>query len=555
MELRSYQKKAYDRTIDLWNNGHDSALLVLPTGTGKTIVFSHLVQHMSQFGRAMVLAHRGELVFQAKDKIEETTGLRCDIEMAEYEANEASIFSKAPVVVGTVQTQIAGYGRMKRFKPDDFSLLVIDEAHHSTACTYKRIIDYYGQNPKLKVLGVTATPDRSDKEALGKVFQTCAMNYQLPDAVRDGWLVPVKRKSAIVTDYDLSNLHTVAGDFHKGELSDVLENAVLVDAMSSKAASIIQHRPSLIFCETVDQAKLWNAKLIENHDIASMHIDGDTPKDERAILLEDFAAGRYTCMTNVGIATEGFDMPGIEIVVMARPTKSRSLYCQMLGRGTRPSEDIARELGTFATASERREIIAASSKPSMLVVDFVGNTGRHQVVTAADVLGGKYSEETIAKARDLLKETEDEQDVEELLDEAEEARQAEIAEERRLAEQAELKKQARIRAKAQYAESAIENLFDVMGCKPPAESLRNKGRRPTMPQKQFLEKHKLWHKDMTFKQAHALISSVIKRRKEGLCSPRQAAILRRFNYSTEITFEAASQIIDAIAKNNWRRPA
>jgi superfamily II DNA or RNA helicase len=136
----------------------------------------------------MVLAHREELIFQAKDKIHTVTGLEVQVEMGAYRSQHG-LFGAAPVIVSTVQTHTAGNdggGRMTKFEPEDFGLLIIDEAHHATAGSYKRCIEWYKRNPELKILGVTATPDRSDEQALGQIFDTVAYDYEVMDAIQGG---------------------------------------------------------------------------------------------------------------------------------------------------------------------------------------------------------------------------------------------------------------------------------------------------------------------------------------------------------------------------------
>ena len=175
--------------------------------------------------RALVLAHREELVFQARDKIQRVTGLSADVEMGEYRA-EGGLFEQARVVVSTIQTQCSGGdggGRMAKFDPQRFGVLIIDEAHHATSPSYRRVIDYYRTNPALKILGVTATPDRADEEALGQVFQSVAFDYEVLDAIHDGWLVPIEQQLVHVQGLDYSSIRTTAGDLNGGDLAAVLE--------------------------------------------------------------------------------------------------------------------------------------------------------------------------------------------------------------------------------------------------------------------------------------------------------------------------------------------
>src|ERR1700744_5268068 len=226
MTLRPYQQDASDAIFREWET-YDSTLAVMPTGTGKTVLFASVIARIFP-RRAMVLAHRSELIYQAADKIRAVTGLKCDIEMADRKANEHGFmgqqFGAARVVVSTIQTQCSGGdggGRMAKFDPMRFGALIIDECHHSASSSYKRVINYYRTNPALKVLGVTATPDRADEEALGQVFQSVAYEYEIVQAVKDGWLVPIQQQMVHVAGLDFSSIHTTAGDLNSAELSPV----------------------------------------------------------------------------------------------------------------------------------------------------------------------------------------------------------------------------------------------------------------------------------------------------------------------------------------------
>jgi len=173
-----------------------------------------------------VIAHREELIWQARDKIQRVTDIRCDVEMANYKSSHG-LFDSARVIVSTIQTLCAGGdggGRMGKFDPMNFGALIIDEAHHATAKTYQRLIKYFRTNPDLKVLGVTATPDRADEEALGQIFQSVAYTYKLPDAIRDGWLTPIKQQMVHVAGLDYSKIRTTAGDLNGADLAAVMES-------------------------------------------------------------------------------------------------------------------------------------------------------------------------------------------------------------------------------------------------------------------------------------------------------------------------------------------
>jgi superfamily II DNA or RNA helicase len=201
--LRPYQEEALEGISTRFDEGN-STLLVMATGLGKTVVFSRVVSEFMNLGRVMVLAHREELIAQAWRHLKRITGHEAETEMGEYRASTYGAF-RSKIIVGTIQTQIAGRGgkgRMSKFNPDEFSLLIIDEAHHSAAKSYRRVIDYYRQNPSLKVLGVTATPDRADEKALGAIFDSVAYEYDIRDGIDDGWLVPIQQQSVYVNGLD-----------------------------------------------------------------------------------------------------------------------------------------------------------------------------------------------------------------------------------------------------------------------------------------------------------------------------------------------------------------
>ena len=269
MILRPYQTDAVSKVHEAWKD-HRSALIVLPTGTGKTIVFSHIAGTVR--GRVMVIAHREELIAQAAQKIQVITGDEADVEMGEFWASEG-VFSRSRVVVSSVQTQNAGMGgdgRMSRFDPSQFDLLIIDEAHHATAPTYRRLIDHYRQNPNLKVLGVTATPDRADEEALGQVFESVAFDYEIVDAIADGWLVPVRQRAVYVEGLDYSSVRTTAGDLNGADLARILEYEEALHGIAHPTMELVGTRKSLVFAASVAHAERL-AEIFNRHRPGSDH--------------------------------------------------------------------------------------------------------------------------------------------------------------------------------------------------------------------------------------------------------------------------------------------
>ena len=541
MDLRPYQSAASDAIFKEWQE-HDSTLVVMPTGGGKTILFADVIRRVFP-RRALVVAHREELIFQARDKIERVTGIKADVEMGDYRA-EGGLFGEARVVVSTIQTQCSGGdggGRMSKFDPQRFGVLIIDEAHHATSPSYRRVIDYYRTNPALKVLGVTATPDRADEQALGQVFESVAFDYEVLDAIHDGWLVPIEQQMVHVEGLDYSSIRTTAGDLNGGDLAAVLEAEKNLQQMASASLAIIGHRRALVFTASVKAAEM-TAEIFNRHrpDMAAW-VCGKTDREERRRMLAEFAAGKVQVVCNCGVLTEGFDDPGVEVVIMGRPTKSRSLYSQMVGRSTRPLPGL---VDGPETAEARKAAIAASAKPSCLVVDFVGNAGKHKLVTSADILGGKVSEEALERAVKRVQAAGGPVNMTEALDEAE----AELREQKRLAEAA---RRAGLVAKARFTTQSVDP-FDVLHLDPVKPRGWDQGRQLTEKQRSLLAKQGINPDRVSFIEGRQLIAEIFRRWNRKLCSFKQAKVLRKYGYDTEVSFAEASATIDALARNGWR---
>lgn len=421
MNLRGYQQSAHDAILREFQT-HGSSLVSMATGTGKTIVFAHLIKSF-QPKRALVLAHRDELISQARDKIHAVTGIDAEIEKAELYAN-TSLFSRMPVVVSSIQTQISGKKdkrRYMRFKPEDFGLLICDEAHHAAAASWKEVVSYYRRNPDLKVLGVTATPDRADEEALGQIFESVAFEYSILDAIQDGYLVDITQQFVPVSGLDFSEIRTFAKDLNEGDLAKVMEleenihgvcqpSIEVMFGLTPKTLSAIptlewrnylaglnkKPRRTIMFTVSVAQAEMC-CNIFSRAMDGVEWVCGKTHIDDRRQILERFSKGETHAVANCGVLLEGFDNPGVEVIVMARPTKSRALYAQAIGRSTRPLPGLIENL---STPGERRAAIAASPKPYCRILDFVGNSGQHKLISAVDVLGGRVSPEAAIRARE-----------------------------------------------------------------------------------------------------------------------------------------------------------
>lgn len=476
--------------------------------SGKTVVFSKIAEHFMQSGRVMVLAHREELIRQAATKIKAVTGYHPSVEMAAEWSSEDG-FNKPKIVVSSVQTLCTG--RVERFNPEDFSLVITDECHHGTSKSYSFVYNHM-LSKGCRHLGVTATPDRADEQALGKVFDTVAYDYELPNIIEDGWLVPVKQRLVTVTGLDYSRAKVTAGDLNQGDVAAAQANESILHEMIDPIIEIVGKRKTIIFATpgskkpTEDDEGFHIAErmteIINRYKANSARrVSQDTPKDERRQMLAEFAEGKFQFLVNVGVLTEGFDDPSIEVVAITRPTKSRSLYSQMVGRGTRPLPGIVDQ---YEHAHERRHSIATSTKPHVEILDFVGNSGRHKLVNTADILGGNYEQVVIDKA--VKKATDESVDMTEALKEAYEETKDEREKERR----------AKILAKTKFQITDVDP-FDVFDLQPIRERAWDKGKPPTPAQLYALRSMGIPQKHgLTRAQAGQLLSEAYRRRDEGL---------------------------------------
>lgn len=444
-DLRPYQSDAVTSAFESLNV-HPSTLIVLPTGCGKTVCFAELaLRWPADHGRVLVMAHRYELIDQAQEKVGLHIGENPSIEMGERREVESghSILDKSKVLVTSVQT-MSKAKRQRKFDPADFGLLIIDEAHHAPSKSYRDVISYFAQNPHLRVVGVTATPKRHDQAAMGDVFRDCCYEMTIKDAVDEGWLVNIEQRLVVVEGLDFSKCKSVAGDFTDKSLEQQLlpggkieqtegltdlqreqieQQEKMLHAVVSPTIAEAQGRPTIVFAVTKAHAERLTEIFCRHPGITAEFVIDSTSPDERKAIIQRFKSGQTQILVGVGVFTEGFDAR-VDLVVVARPTKSTGLYTQMVGRGTRPLPGL---VDRYTTASERREAIANSAKPCMTVLDFVGASGQHSLVSALDILGGNYTEDVIEAAKRRLAESGETSVIGEVL--AEEAQR--IAEEKR----------------------------------------------------------------------------------------------------------------------------
>lgn len=350
MALRPYQLNAVKAVHKEWDSGNKNTLVVMPTGTGKTIVFSQIVKDQVAKGeKVLILAHREELLKQAADKLKASSGMESALEKA---AN-TSIGSGLDVVVGSVQT-LRQKSRLEKFSKDYFGTIIIDEAHHSAADSYKNILEYFNQ---AKVLGVTATPDRADMKSLSDVFDSLAFEYKLPEAINDGYLCKIRTKT-IPLKVDISKVHTLAGDFNPNELGQALD--LYLEAIADSIVKECKGRKTVIFTPLVRISQRLN-ELLKDRGVNTVEVNGSSKDREK--ILKDFENGKYDAMTNAMLLTEGWDCPSVDCIICLRPTKSRSLYAQIVGRGTR----------------------LCKGKDNLLILDYLWLSGKHSLCHPSDI--------------------------------------------------------------------------------------------------------------------------------------------------------------------------
>lgn len=511
--LRPYQQQARERIHAEWENGHTRTLLVLPTGTGKTIVFASVAADQVRAGhRVLILAHRGELLEQAADKLQRSTGLVSAVE----KADATCLNTWFRVVVGSVQT-LQRTARLERFSHDYFGTIIIDEAHHAITDGYRRILDYFGS---AKVLGVTATPDRGDMRNLGEVFDSFAFEYKLTDAIKEGYLCRIMAQT-ISLKLDISSVTISGGDYAVGDLGTALDP--YLEQIAAEMAQRCKGRKTVVFLPLIKTSQKFR-DLLNSHGFRAAEVNGQST--DRKEVLADFDSGKYNVLCNSMLLTEGWDCPSVDCVVVLRPTKVRSLYSQMVGRGTRLSP----------------------GKSDLLLLDFLWMTDKHELYRPADLVC-----EDRAVARQMtenLAQTGCPEDIEEAAVQAskdvvaqrEEALAKQLEEQRR--------KKARLVDPLQY-EMSIQ-AEDLAGYVP---AFGWEAGPPSAEQTAALEKMGILPDAVeSAGKASLLLDRLNKRRAEGLTTPKQIRVLERYGFQSVGTwsFDAAKHMIDRIAVQDWR---
>lgn len=518
MELRAYQEAARRAIEEEWEAGRKRTLLVLPTGTGKTVVFANVAKDVVDAGgKVLVLAHRGELLQQAADKLSAATGLGCSVEKAE----QTSIGEWFRVVVGSVQTMMREK-RLQQFAPDEFDVIIVDEAHHALSDSYQTVLTHFDC---ADVLGVTATPDRADRRNMAEYFQSIAYEYSLPQAIKDGYLCPIKAQT-VPLKLDLTGVRVTHGDFAAADVGTALDPYLYQIADEMIAAGCSERR-TVVFLPLVATSKKF-CRILNEKGLKAAEVNGES--SDRAEVLASFDSGAYDVLCNSMLLTEGWDCPSVDCIVVLRPTKSRPLYAQMVGRGTRLSPETGKE--------------------ELLLLDFLWHSETHELCRPAHLIA---SDDDVARA--MTKRIEESGCPEEL-EAVEHQAQEDVVRER---EEALKEKLCAQRNRQRKLVDPLQFEFSIMDA-----DLTNyipqfswEMAPASDAQKQALEKAGIFPDEIeSAGKASLLMDRINKRRAEGLTTPKQIRFLEKRGFKEVGTwsFDAASKLIGRISANGWRTP-
>jgi DEAD box family helicase len=515
--LRPYQEEARTKIKDEWDKGNKKTLLVLPTGCGKTIVFAMIAADMVKKGkRVLILAHRAELLEQAADKIRKSTGLICSVEKAE----ESSIGSWFMITVGSVQT-LQKEKRLSRFSNEHFDVIIVDEAHHCISDSYQKVLNYFNT---ANVLGVTATPDRGDMRNLGQYFESLAFEYTLPKAIKEGYLSPIKALT-IPLKLDLTGVAMQSGDFKAGDLGTALDP--YLEQIAKEMSNYCKGRKTVVFLPLVKTSQKFT-ELLNQTGFRAAEVNGNS--DDRSEILKGFDENKYNVICNSMLLTEGWDCPSVDCVIVLRPTKVRSLYSQMVGRGTR----------------------LYPGKENLLLLDFLWHTERHELCHPAHLIceNEEVAEIVTKKLEDNPGEALDLEVMEK------EAAQDVVAQREEALAKAleEMKKREKKLVDPLQFEMSIQ-AEDLSGYVP---AFGWEMEPASKEQVKALEKFGIFPDKIECAGKASLILDKLNKRKEaGLTTPKQIRLLERkgFRHVGTWEFGQAKNLIDRIAANGWHVPA
>jgi len=525
-ELRWYQQdcvEAVEREIET----SDSTLAVLATGLGKGLIIAELAKRCD--GPCLVLAHREELLDQLRDEIAAHTGERVDVEQADRRA-----LPYTRIIVGSLAT-LAKKLRRERIGLERFSLVILDECHRGMARTYREVLESF----TAKKVGFTATPDRGDKKGLGSLFKSAAFCMDILEGIEQGYLVPIVGEQVELGEIDLTGVDKSAGDLVQGQLDEVMLRAV--EGIVKTTMERHPERRAIAFFPGVKSAEYAAQRFNAIEPDSTCFISGETDPDLRRQLVAEFKRGKYKRLANCMVAIEGFNAPDVSLIIGGRPTLARWIYAQQSGRATRPLPGIVDACPGRDESALRRHLIASSEKPQAILMDFVGNAGKHKLVSPEDLLGTTYTPEERDEAKKVAKEKPG-------IDVAESLAQARA-------------RLAAVAASMRSRVTSLVNRFDPFEGLAPEEAEKAArgdarfGADPiTRRQLQALESIGVKNaKQLSKRKAKRRLDHLGERRKQGLASYKQTLQLKKLGIPdvSKVSFDSARRILDHVASRNW----
>lgn len=491
INLRPYQVEAVNAIREKWGEW-SKELLVLPTGCGKTVVFNTVAHE--QKGNVLILAHRDELIEQARDKYNKMFGYM----PGKIKGQEEDL---KQITVGSVQTM------SRRDYTGMFQTVIVDEAHHTVSPSYLNVLNQF---PDAKVLGVTATPDRGDKKSLARFYEGIAYEYSLKTAIKEGYLCNIKAFT-VPLEIDMSEVKVSVGDFQVDSIAETLTPYLpqIADAIKEFASD----RKTVVFCPLISIAQEL-AEMIPG----AKEVNGNS--SDRKEVLEWFDnAGKGSVLCNAMLLTEGWDCPSVDCVVVLRPTKIRSLYAQMIGRGTRLHPD----------------------KENLLILDFLWLCRKHNLCKPA-CLATDNEEDIAAVAK---KSTEEELELFGAVTDAEEARRNALAEM--------LKAQAKKKSKL-IDFMDLWDVLDDIGLYDYEPTFKWEMSEATEKQIRALENFGIDAEGVSKGMAAAILTRLCNRAEQGKATVKQINLLKRFDFDAlDWSFEQASAKISQLAAVGWKK--
>lgn len=485
-------------------------------------------------GRVLFLAHRDFLCSQARVTLSRVCRQYVDLEKAGWYSGDSRI------VVASVQT-LRGK-RLRRMRPDAFSLIIIDEGHHATADGYTDIPEWFAD---AKVVLLTATPKRADGIGLWNVSEAHCKPFGVSEGIEWGSFVPIISRAEYIDDIHLEKIKTQAGDLALNELEEQIARAVA--PIAHLTIKHMQDRPTICYTPGVASAHGLAATLRELGKTAAS-VDAKTDETERNRIQADFVSGKLQYITNCMIYTEGYDAPSCRGIVMARPTKSESLYCQAAMRGGRPLGHV----GYLQTPHARRDAIAASEKPNFLLLDITGSAGRHSLATAVDILGGDAIDEKVKDKIDELSDVEGEdltskiaRAKKELEEEENAAKTEEEANQKRIAEAA---ANAEIKSRTANFDAFKKLGFDEQQH---GAAIDNPEQIASFADIEWLKKNRLPFRNATRGYVEKLKEQARQWAREGTGTWAMRKLLNQYSLPVDLKFSDAGEIIGYIKRSNY----